>query len=313
MIRSTRSCGQGARLLRAALFALLVVLPAGAAGGQGADLFQPGPESDGEREMETLTAAYPSRISVCAFLDGDWAVCVEGEWFSWAHGRILPEARRGEWEGFAPFRLYHYAPGPLPPLPELDAQAAARLKETLEASRRHPPERSEAFLGRLFSASTEAETGRRIVSVSFLGLRVRVHEAAAPALREVAAECAQARAADPGVAAFFAGIDKLDGFNWRDVAGTLSRSYHSYGLAVDFIPRSYGRKATYWRWVMGNTEQWWAIPYEKRWSVPQPVVDAFERHGFVWGGKWLFYDTMHFEYRPEILLLAAEPEPAAAP
>ena len=31
------------------------------------------------------------------------------------------------------------------------------------------------------------------------------------------------------------------------------------------------------------------------------IVDAFQKHGFVWGGKWLFFDTMHFEYRPELL------------
>ncbi|MGW8266533.1 MAG: M15 family metallopeptidase, partial [Longimicrobiales bacterium] len=34
---------------------------------------------------------------------------------------------------------------------------------------------------------------------------------------------------------------------------------------------------------------------------PPAVVEAFERHGFVWGGKWAHFDTMHFEYRPEIL------------
>jgi hypothetical protein len=27
----------------------------------------------------------------------------------------------------------------------------------------------------------------------------------------------------------------------------------------------------------------------------------FEKHGFIWGGKWYHYDTMHFEYRPELL------------
>jgi len=30
-------------------------------------------------------------------------------------------------------------------------------------------------------------------------------------------------------------------------------------------------------------------------------VAVFERHGFIWGGKWFHYDTMHFEYRPELL------------
>ena len=36
---------------------------------------------------------------------------------------------------------------------------------------------------------------------------------------------------------------------------------------------------------------------------PDSFIEAFERRGFVWGGKWFYYDTMHFEYRPEILAL----------
>jgi hypothetical protein len=45
------------------------------------------------------------------------------------------------------------------------------------------------------------------------------------------------------------------------------------------------------------------VPYSKRLHPPEAVIKAFETFGFVWGGKWLFYDTMHFEYRPEILIL----------
>ncbi|MEJ2663631.1 MAG: M15 family metallopeptidase, partial [Spirochaetia bacterium] len=29
----------------------------------------------------------------------------------------------------------------------------------------------------------------------------------------------------------------------------------------------------------------------------------FEKYGFIWGGKWYHYDTMHFEYRPELLVI----------
>ena len=36
-------------------------------------------------------------------------------------------------------------------------------------------------------------------------------------------------------------------------------------------------------------------------TLPAEVIDIFERHGFIWGGKWSHYDTMHFEYRPELL------------
>ncbi|MDD9945395.1 MAG: M15 family metallopeptidase [Myxococcales bacterium] len=38
--------------------------------------------------------------------------------------------------------------------------------------------------------------------------------------------------------------------------------------------------------------------------MPADVVQAFERHGFIWGGRWYHYDTMHFEYRPELLARA---------
>ena len=41
--------------------------------------------------------------------------------------------------------------------------------------------------------------------------------------------------------------------------------------------------------------------------VPQEIVDAFEAEGFIWGGRWLHYDTMHFEYRPELLDPACYP------
>jgi hypothetical protein len=31
------------------------------------------------------------------------------------------------------------------------------------------------------------------------------------------------------------------------------------------------------------------------------AVEIFERHDFIWAGKWNHYDTMHFEYRPELI------------
>ena len=30
------------------------------------------------------------------------------------------------------------------------------------------------------------------------------------------------------------------------------------------------------------------------------LVNIFEKNGFIWGGRWYHYDTMHFEYRPEM-------------
>ncbi|MBV8131284.1 MAG: M15 family metallopeptidase, partial [Alphaproteobacteria bacterium] len=67
---------------------------------------------------------------------------------------------------------------------------------------------------------------------------------------------------------------------------------HSWGAAIDIN----AAHADYWLWhgsgVIG------AGPVNR---IPPEIVTIFERHGFIWGGKWSHYDTMHFEYRPELL------------
>ena len=76
--------------------------------------------------------------------------------------------------------------------------------------------------------------------------------------------------------------------NWRVIAGTKKLSMHSFALAID-INTSY---SDYWR----NSKN---AGYKNR--IPIEIVEIFERHGFIWGGKWYNYDTMHFEFRPELL------------
>lgn len=77
-------------------------------------------------------------------------------------------------------------------------------------------------------------------------------------------------------------------FAWRNIAGTNRLSNHSFATAVD-INTKY---SDYWQWS-GNTN------YTNR--IPMEIVKIFEKYGFIWGGKWYHYDTMHFEYRPELL------------
>jgi hypothetical protein len=79
-------------------------------------------------------------------------------------------------------------------------------------------------------------------------------------------------------------------YNCRTVADTGEPSMHSWGAAIDIN----AAHADYWLWH-GNG------PITQ---IPPEIVDIFERHGFIWGGKWLHYDTMHFEYRPELLNIA---------
>ena len=82
---------------------------------------------------------------------------------------------------------------------------------------------------------------------------------------------------------------------WRVIAGTNRLSVHSFAAAVDVSPRG----NPYWRNLAPGTNM-----LAVRQAFPQTVVAAFERQGFVWGGKWAEFDLMHFEYRPELILLA---------
>lgn len=96
-------------------------------------------------------------------------------------------------------------------------------------------------------------------------------------------------------------LDKPDEvFYWRNIENSNRRSPHSFGIAID-LNLNY---TNYWVWDTGIKEnkinQSDHIPYKNR--IPCEIVTVFERNGFIWGGKWLHYDTMHFEYRPELLL-----------
>ena len=81
-------------------------------------------------------------------------------------------------------------------------------------------------------------------------------------------------------------------YNCRTVAGSSVRSMHAYGAAIDLNTRY----SDYWRWETktGADPVW-------RNQMPIEIVAAFEKHGFIWGGYWYHFDTMHFEYRPELL------------
>ncbi len=89
-------------------------------------------------------------------------------------------------------------------------------------------------------------------------------------------------------------------FVWRSVAGTKRRSAHSYGIAID-INVGY---SDYWRYhpsqasVTRSTASISTSLYKNR--IPHAIVECFEKHGFIWGGKWEHFDSMHFEYRPEL-------------
>jgi len=84
-------------------------------------------------------------------------------------------------------------------------------------------------------------------------------------------------------------------FYWRRVAGEPYLSSHSFGIAIDINARN----ANYWLWDWLRARRSGSIFIYHN-NIPMKIVEIFEKEGFLWGGRWRFYDTMHFEYRPEL-------------
>ncbi len=133
------------------------------------------------------------------------------------------------------------------------------------------------------------EVTERLGKIRFFGTRYAFHERAVPPLERVVVRLEAALKENPKLKVFFTDIGGT--WQWRTIARSKALSTHAWGIAIDLnVERGY-----YWRWQRPK------LPLKWRNVVPQVVVDAFEAEGFIWGGRWLHYDTMHFEYRPELL------------
>jgi hypothetical protein len=84
------------------------------------------------------------------------------------------------------------------------------------------------------------------------------------------------------------------GFNYRNISGTDRLSNHSFGISIDINVKH----SNYWRWAKNKD----SIIYKNK--IPLEIVKIFEKYGFIWGGKWYHFDTMHFEFRPELILFS---------
>jgi hypothetical protein len=93
-------------------------------------------------------------------------------------------------------------------------------------------------------------------------------------------------------------------YNCRVIAGTSRLSAHGYAIAIDIAVK----RSDYWRNTKPRKKDG---TYAFKNAIPPEIVAIFEKHGFIWGGRWHHYDTMHFEYRPE--LAGTAPAPASRP
>lgn len=230
------------------------------------------------RGLACLPAWYTGEVVHRA--DGGWGFALPGDTFiPWRAARDAGSADAGD-EAVDLASIYEppYVAGPIVVLDASDAGAIddpgrVRIEQLLLATYGH--DRAEVF--------------SRLAKVRFFGLRYPIHELAAEPLRRVVARLDQALEEDPTLRPFLTDIGGT--FIWRKIARSKNLSTHAFGIAIDLNVD----RAHYWRWQRRGEPLKWQN------RVPQAIVDAFEAEGFIWGGRWVHYDTMHFEYRPELL------------
>jgi D-alanyl-D-alanine carboxypeptidase len=148
--------------------------------------------------------------------------------------------------------------------------------------------RNRAFFDKMYGDCWRGEVTPRLVPVHWLPqswghtIRITAVNGVAQRLAEISAEV------DVLPADVKRYVHPLAGtYNCRTVADTGEPSMHSWGAAIDINAAN----GDYWLWPSGKAAN----------TIPAQIIDSFERHGFIWGGKWSHYDTMHFEYRPELV------------
>lgn len=149
--------------------------------------------------------------------------------------------------------------------------------------------RCEALYKKMYGNSAAA-VQKNLVKVSWFGQQIPMTKVngVADTLKVIAQELAN----KPHLAKYFA---QSSSFYWRQVRGANRLSAHSYGIAIDINVAN----STYWLWANKGKSETDPITYSNK--IPMEIVRVFEKHGFIWGGRWYHYDTMHFEYRPELL------------
>ena len=229
---------------------------------------------DGQR----LLKAYPEQL---ARIDGDELVWKDGT-----------RTRLDDGKGDKPFEewLEH---------PDIADMFAKPYRAGAEAS---PPAkdddpgraRNAAFFDKVYGNCRGGEVEKNLARVAWLPTKTKQRLAfskingAARALEAVSAEL------DALPASFDVYLFPSAGtYNCRVIAGTSRVSAHGHGIAIDIaLPRAH-----YWRNAAPGKDG--GITYKN--EIPMEIVRIFEKHGFIWGGRWYHYDTMHFEYRPELV------------
>jgi len=230
-----------------------------------------------DEALSALVAAYP-----------DVLLKHDGRALIWRDGTVMPAGERTDGKSFddllrkaTVLDQFHFA------------YPRGRLERPPGSNEDPGRFRNTAFFRKLYGDCTKGEVSKQLVPVTWLpksvGKRILITKAngVADKLDAVSKEIDALPPAIRRAAYPIAGT-----YVCRHVADTGQFSMHAYGAAIDL------NLAVSDYWFKDQKEQG-SFSYRNR--MPLEIVEIFERHGFIWGGKWQHYDTMHFEYRPELL------------
>ncbi len=244
-----------------------------------------------------LAQAYPAKVTAIRTDQNRIGVKVSDKWLYLINRRILTEDDYDNWQQFRSNAIYYY-PNNLPVLTPPSADMDKFISE------RENKVRSPVFFDMIYDGESYNQIVPFLEEVLFMGHWVKIHRRLVAPLRRIERTLKDMSKDSPEISLFFDSLSSVSGFYWRDMASSQSKSFHSYGAAIDLLPESYMNKYSYWLWVKDLDPNWYTTPYSKRWLISDKIVKVFEENGFIWGGKWRYYDNMHFEYRPDLLSLS---------
>ena len=268
-------------------------------------------------EIKTFMAFYPD-IKYTALYDieqNDWKIDMTADLyfersnkpkgkksasFYWAGGRLLPKEELANKEKY--WVLQYKYENTLRDPKTYTNEEIEQIKEFGSAENRKNSNATPMFFfDFLYSAQSQRIIEEHIIKTTFLGKNTRIHERVYDKLKIVEKRILEKKN-EPEIKAFLDNLKSCDAYHWREIIQTSRKSFHSYGIAIDILPKKLNYKAIYWSWEKDKRgDSWMLVPLEKRWMPPESVRKIFEDEGFIWGGYWVIFDNMHFEYHPELI------------
>ena len=223
--------------------------------------------------------------------------------FYWAGGRLLPKEELANKEKYWILR-YRYENTLRDPSTYTKEEIEQIRNFGSTENRKNAGGTPMFFFDWLYSAKSRVIIEDHIIKTTFLGKSTKIHERIYDHLKNVEKKIL-AQKTNPKVKEFIDTLKSADAYYWREISGTTRKSFHSYGIAIDLLPKKLAGRAIYWGWEKDRLgDKWMMIPLEKRWTPSDEVIRIFEEEGFIWGGYWVIFDNMHFEYHPELIKIS---------